>query len=311
MVQRILAFSRKMEVERKPVDMVALVQETLPLIRAAVPASVTIELDLSARRRTIRADASEIHQVVMNLAANAGHAMKHRGGQLVIRLLEAPERSAVRLIVEDDGDGMTEETLERIYDPFFTTKGPGEGTGLGLAVVHGIVTSLGGEIDISSTPGAGTTASVLLPLDRIPATMPPKPDQPVADERRREHFLVVDDEVAVLRVSKAVLTRLGYEVTTTEDPTRALELLRTAGPRFDLLLTDHAMPNMTGLELIRAAREFLPDLPIIVATGHLEVGLEADLKSEGVRHILQKPYGGGDLARVVALALDDRHAPAR
>jgi CheY-like chemotaxis protein len=191
------------------------------------------------------------------------------------------------------------------------TKGPGEGTGLGLAVVHGIVTSLGGEIEISSTPGEGTTASVLLPLDRIPATMPPKPEQPVADERRREHFLVVDDEVAVLRVSKAVLTRLGYQVTTTEDPTRALELLRTAGVQFDLILTDHAMPSMTGLELIRAARELLPDLPIIVATGHLEVGLEADLKSEGVRHILQKPYAGGDLARVVASALEDRHAPAR
>jgi signal transduction histidine kinase/ActR/RegA family two-component response regulator len=311
MVQRILAFSRKMDVERKPVDMVALVQETLPLIRAAIPATVTIELDLSARRRTIRADASEMHQVVMNLAANAGHAMKHRGGKLVIRLLEAPERTALRLVVEDNGDGMTGAILERIYDPFFTTKGPGEGTGLGLAVVHGIVTSLGGEIEISSTPGEGTTASVLLPLDRIPATMPPKPEQPIADERRREHFLVVDDEVAVLRVSKAVLTRLGYQVTTTEDPTRALELLRTAGVQFDLILTDHAMPSMTGLELIRAAREILPDLPIIVATGHLEIGLEADLKTEGVRHILQKPYAGGDLARVVASALEDRHAPAR
>jgi len=311
MVQRILAFSRRMDVERKPVDMAALVQETLPLIRSAVPASVTIELDLSARRRTIKADASEMHQVLMNLTANAGHAMKHRGGTLVIRLVEAPEQSAVRLVVEDNGDSMPEAVLERIYEPFFTTKGPGEGTGLGLAVVHGIVTSLGGQIVIASTPGEGTSASVLLPLDRIPATMPPKPDQPSADERRREHVLVVDDEVTVLRVSKAVLARLGYEVTSVDDPTRALELLRTNGPQFDLLLTDHAMPNMTGLELVRAARELCPDVPIIVATGHLEIGLEADLKTEGVRHILQKPYGGGDLAKVVAAALEDRHVPAR
>ena len=311
LVQHILAFSRKVEVERKPVDMVALVQEALPLIRSAVPASVTIELDLSARRRTIRADASEIHQVVMNLAANAAHAMAHQGGTLVIRLVEAPERSAVRLVVEDSGDGMTEAILERIYEPFFTTKGPGEGTGLGLAVVHGIVTSLGGQIDIASTPGEGTTASVLLPLDRIVATMPPKAEQPSADERRREHVLVVDDEVTVLRVGKAVLTRLGYRVTTTEDPTRALELLRSNDPPFDLLLTDHAMPHMTGLELIRAARQLVPDLPIIVATGHLEVGLQEELKSEGVRHILQKPYGGGDLAKVVTSSLENRHAPAR
>jgi signal transduction histidine kinase/ActR/RegA family two-component response regulator len=310
MVQRILAFSRRLDVERKPVDLVALLQESLPLIRSAVPASVTIELDLSARRRTIKADASEMHQVVMNLVANAGQAMKHRGGTLVIRLVEAPEQSAVRLVVEDNGDGMSEAVLERVYEPFFTTKGPGEGTGLGLAVVHGIVTSLGGQIDISSTPDQGTSVSVLLPLDRIPATMPPKPEQPSADERRRVHVLVVDDEVAVLRVSKAVLTRLGYQVTTTEDPTGALELLRTTGPQFDLLLTDHAMPNMTGLELIRAVHDLVPDLPIIVATGHLEDGLEAELKSESVRHILQKPYGGSDLAKVVASALESRHAPA-
>jgi len=311
MIQRILAFSRKADVERRPVDMAALVRETLPLIRSTIPPSVTIELDLSARRRTIRADASEMHQVLTNLTANAGHAMKHRGGALVIRLVEAPEQSAVRLIVEDNGEGMTEATRDRVYEPFFTTKGPGEGTGLGLAVVHGIVTSLGGQIDISSAPGEGTTASVLLPLDRIPSTMPPKPAPLVADERRREHILVVDDEVTVLRVSKAVLARQGYQVTPVEDSTRALELLRTNGLQFDLLLTDHAMPNMTGLELIRAAREVLPDLPIIVATGHLEVGLEADLKSEGVLHILQKPYGGGDLAKVVASALEDRHVPAR
>ena len=311
MVQRILAFSRKMEVERKPVDMVALVQETLPLIRSAIPATVTIELDLSARRRTIKADTSEIHQVVMNLAANAGHAMKHRGGTLVIRLVEAPERSAVRLVVEDNGEGMTEAVLERVYEPFFTTKGPGEGTGLGLAVVHGIVTSLGGQIDISSTPGKGTTVSVLLPLDRIPVTMPPKSEQPAADERRGEHVLVVDDEATVLRVSKAVLARLGYQVTPIADPIQALELMRTSHPQFDLLITDHAMPHMTGLELVRAAHGLAPDLPIIVATGHLEVGLEADLKSEGVRHILQKPYGGGDLATAVASALEARHVPAR
>jgi signal transduction histidine kinase/ActR/RegA family two-component response regulator len=311
MVQRILAFSRKVDVARKPVDMVALIHETLPLIRSAVPASVTIELDLSARRRTIKADASEMHQVLMNLAANAGHAMKHRGGKLVIRLVEAPEQSAVKLVVEDTGDGMTEATLERVYEPFFTTKGPGEGTGLGLAVVHGIVTSLGGEIVITSVPGQGTMASVVLPLDRIPSTIPPKPEPSAADKRRREHVLVVDDEVTVLRVSKAVLARLGYEVTSVDDPTRALELLRTNDPQFDLLLTDHAMPNMTGLELVRAARELLPDLPIVVATGHLEIGLEEDLKSEAVRHILQKPYGGGDLAKIVAAALEDRHVAAR
>jgi signal transduction histidine kinase/ActR/RegA family two-component response regulator len=311
MVQRILAFSRKMEVERKPVDMVALVHETVPLIRSAVPASVTIELDLSARRRTIKADASEMHQVLMNLAANAGHAMKARGGKLVIRLREAPERSAVRLVVEDSGEGMTEAILDRVYEPFFTTKGPGEGTGLGLAVVHGIVASLGGQIDITSAPGEGTTVSILVPLDRIPLTLPPRPEQAAVELPRREHVLVVDDEAPVLRVSTAVLARLGYRVTSIEDPARALELLRTKDLQVDLLLTDHAMPHLSGLELARATRELLPDLPIIVATGHLEVGLEADLKSEGVRHILQKPYGAGDLARLVASALEDRHVSGR
>jgi CheY-like chemotaxis protein len=300
-----------MDVERRPVDMVALVHETVPLIRSAVPASVTIELDLSARRRTIKADASEMHQVLMNLAANAGHAMKAQGGKLVIRLREAPERSAVTLVVEDSGEGMTEAILDRVYEPFFTTKGPGEGTGLGLAVVHGIVASLGGQIDITSAPGEGTTVSILLPLDRIPLTLPPRPEQAAVELPRREHVLVVDDEAPVLRVSTAVLARLGYRVTSIEDPARALELLRTKALQVDLLLTDHAMPHLSGLELARATRELIPDLPIIVATGHLEVGLEADLKSEGVRHILQKPYGAGDLARLVASALEARHVSAR
>ena len=305
LVQRILAFSRQADVERRPVDMAALVQETLPLIRAGLPGSVTIELDLSARRRTIKADPTEMHQVLMNLATNAGHAMKHRGGKLVIRLLEARESSTVNLVVEDDGEGMTEATLSRAYDPFFTTKGPGEGTGLGLAMVHGIVMSLAGSIDITSAPGRGTRVSVLLPLDRIPSTTLPR-REPDSSVESRPHVLIVDDEVPVLRVVQAVLVRLGYEVTAIEDPVRARELLRTKEGEFDLLITDYSMPGMSGLELVRAARELKPDLPIIVATGYLEGGLEADLASEGIPHILQKPYGSRDLAHLVASVLQDR-----
>jgi signal transduction histidine kinase/ActR/RegA family two-component response regulator len=311
MVQRILAFSRKMDVERRPVDMVALVQETIPLIQAGLPASITIETDLKARRRTIKADPTEMHQVLMNLATNAAHAMKQRGGTLMIRLLEAPERSAVKLVVEDTGDGMTEATLERVYEPFFTTKGPGEGTGLGLAMVHGIVTSLEGQIEITSAPGAGTTVSVVLPLDRIPSTSFANTDPGMlVGETRQERVLLVDDEVSVLRIAQAVLLRLGYQVTSVDDPARALELLRTEEGAFDLLITDHSMPRMTGLELVRATRELKPDLPIIVATGYLEGGLEEDLASEGIRHILQKPYGTRDLAHIVDVVLQDNRVSA-
>jgi CheY-like chemotaxis protein len=252
-----------------------------------------------------------MHQVLMNLATNAAHAMKHRGGTLVIRLLEAPEQSAVKLVVEDTGDGMTEATLERVYEPFFTTKGPGEGTGLGLAMVHGIVTSLEGQIEITSAPGAGTTVSVVLPLDRIPSTSFANADPGLLmGETRQERVLLVDDEVSVLRIAQAVLIRLGYHVTSIDDPARALELLRTEEGGFDLLITDHSMPRMTGLELVRATRELKPDLPIIVATGYLEGGLEEDLASEGIRHILQKPYGTRDLAHIVDAVLQDNRVSA-
>ncbi len=239
------------------------------LIRATLPSTIEIQVDLSASSDLVEADATQIHQVLMNLCTNAEYAMRDQGGVLSLRLETEEEVAAdspaphlvlipgphLLLTVQDTGYGMSSEVLDRVFDPFFTTKGPGEGTGMGLAVVHGIIADHHGRITVTSTPGEGTTVSIVFPLLAAAATAATAIDAIETDAEHSSaaplkpgngHVLFVDDEVTLVELGKEVLEEFGYEVTTRTSSLEALEAFRAAPGRYDVLITDQTMPNLSG-----------------------------------------------------------------
>ncbi len=314
LVRQILAFSRRGELERTPLELAPLVKETLVLLRATLPANVAIARDIDARAGTVLADPGQIHQIVMNLCANAAYALEREGGGTITvrlgrRTLEAdtqagPAGDWVALEVTDDGPGMSAAVLERVFDPFFTTKGPGEGTGMGLAVVHGTAHGLGGTVRAESAPGQGARFTVLLPpapADAAPGQAPAAPQQ-----RGTERILYVDDEGAIADLAVQALGGLGYAVTACTAPREALALLEGAEPPFDLLVTDQAMPGCTGLELAATARRLRPGLPVILCTGFSRAASPEALRRHGVARMLLKPFTLPDLARAIRAVLEAR-----
>jgi signal transduction histidine kinase/ActR/RegA family two-component response regulator len=281
LVKRILAFSRRQEPHWTCVALQPVVDEVLKLLHATLPATIEIRTVFDADAPAVRADASQIHQVLMNLATNAAHAMSERGGVLEVRLeavtldadaaAVAPELRAgryVRLSVGDTGSGMDEATRERIFEPFYTTKAPGHGTGLGLSVVHGIVKSHDGAITVESQVGVGTTLHVYLPA--ADATMADAAAPAAADLRGHgEHVLYVDDEEAIVEVASRLLTDLGYRVTGATDAGRALADLQSRPYEFDVLVTDLAMPGLPGAELARQVRDIRPGIPVVLTSGYV------------------------------------------
>jgi len=327
LVKQILAFGRQSERELRPVLAQDVVHEATTFLRATLPATIDVQEHLDAEPCVIVADASQLNQVVLNLASNALHAMRDQGGVLEIGLeaCTVSEEEAgnlgdlapgpyVRLTVADTGHGMAPEVVERIYDPFFTTKSPGEGTGLGLSVVHGTVLSHGGFLSVDSTPGRGTRFTILFPRsDESVPTDDHDPGQIAGSER----VLFVDDEPQIVRLGHEMLGRLGYRVTTVSDPVRALELFRDTPEEWDLLVTDQTMPRQTGLELARACRALRPRLPVILTTGYSESVTPDKVLHEGIQVLIMKPYGGQELGRAVRTALDgartslERAGPSR
>lgn len=313
LVRRILTFTRAMEHERGVVDLGTLLVETERLLRTTLPANVTIMVRSTPDVRVV-AEAGELQQVLLNLATNAAHAMPNGGTlQLVACLMDTASDNDARsafgacervacLSVTDDGAGMDATTLARAFDPFFTTKGPGSGTGLGLAMVHGTVTALGGIVVPRSTPDRGTSMRVFLPAaenernDEI--ILAP---EPISAQRLR--VLVVDDDPAVLTSTLRLLTRLGYEPSGCTNPAEALALASQAGFSVDCLLTDYSMPGMSGLDLSRSVRALHPTLPIVLTTGFLEHDELSRTEESGVAHILPKPFSSAELQRVLALAI--------
>jgi len=256
-VKQILAFSRQAEQERKPLEISPIVKEALKLLRASLPATIEIRQNIGTDLGTVLADATQIHQVLMNLCTNAAHAMGERGGILEVNLANVELGSDftsrypdidpgpyLRLTVSDTGHGMHPSIMERIFDPFFTTKELGEGTGMGLAVVHGIVKGYGGTITVFSEPGEGSTFHIYLPLIDREVEPEARIGEPIPTGN--EHILFIDDERAIVDVGKQILERLGYDVVTITSSTAALELFRTQSDKFDLVITDMTMPNMTG-----------------------------------------------------------------
>ena len=318
LVDRILGFSRSGLGERLPVNVQVVIEETLELLAASLPAGVRLEKTLAAGDAAVIGDATHLQQVAMNLCTNALHAME-RGGVLSVALERVQlheQRSLargavapgayVRLDVSDTGSGIPPAVLERMFDPFFTTKGVGEGTGLGLSLVHGIVAELGGAIDVATTPGKGTKFEIWLPLTGEVG----KPVVEALAELPRGHgetVMIVDDEQPLLALASETLAGLGYQPVGFESSSAALQAFRAEPDRFDLILTDEAMPDLVGTELARQIRRIHPGVPIILMSGHGGAQLTQNAAAVGAQEVLHKPLQSRDLAESLARVLGAAH----
>jgi nitrogen-specific signal transduction histidine kinase/CheY-like chemotaxis protein len=316
LVKQILTFSRKREHESKPVKVSLLVKETLRLLGSALPATIEIRenVDASAMDATIMADPIQIHQVLMNLCTNAYHAMRAKGGVLSITLknvdIEPGAETAIadlgpgaylKLTVADTGHGIDEETRQRIFDPYFTTKGPLEGTGLGLATVYGIVKNLRGGIAVFSEPGEGAAFDVYFPRTKeIQAT---EVDIPVTPPTGKGLILLVDDEKPIVDMLKEMLESLGYEVAERYSSLDAIQAFKAHPESFDLVITDLTMPHLTGIDLAKEILKIRADTPMILCTGFSETIDENEAKLLGIRAFLMKPISLRDLAVAVSKIL--------
>ena len=316
LVAHILAFSRQGEMARTPVNVAPIIKETLKMLRASLPATIEIRQTMGQDLGKILADPTQIHQVLMNLCTNAAHAMRESGGVLeiglaqvhlkdepILRTFALEPGSYLRLTVRDTGQGIDPVILDKIFDPFFTTKNRGEGTGLGLSVVHGIVTSHGGAVEVQSALGQGTSFVLYFPvLESVSETVTATVSDalPTGTER----VLFVDDEIALIELGARILVYLGYQVTTRTSSVEALELFRDQPDNFDLVITDYTMPNMTGGELAKHILAIRPGMPIVLCTGFSEVFTEEKAEALGIQGYVMKPISIHDLARICRSVLD-------
>jgi len=318
LVRQILTFSRQREQERQPVRVALIVKEALKLLRASLPSTVEFRHRIEAEEEVVLADPTQIHQILMNLCTNAGHAMRETGGTLTVELSAtrvddvAPGNglelgSYVRLTVSDTGHGMPTDVLERIFEPYFTTKDreTGEGTGLGLAVVHGIVEACDGTIAVESELGQGTTFYVLLPLVKEVESATAEGRSPLPSGTGR--ILVVDDEPEMARMVEQMLVRLGYDVLSRTSSMDALDAFAAQPDSFDLVVTDMTMPAMTGVDLSKKLMAIRPEVPIIICTGFSELIDEHKAQALGIRALLMKPVNHRVLAEAVRRSLDSDH----
>ena len=317
LVQQILAFSRQQEQKVKPLKVDSIVKEALKLMRASFPSTIEIALDIADDCGPVMADPTNVYQIIMNLCTNSYHAMEKTGGRLGVTLSRVEQiaedvvgigREAgpyLCLKVEDTGHGMEKEVLERIFDPYYTTKDKGKGTGLGLAVVHGIVHGYGGAIRVQSEIDAGTVFQVYLPM--IETEAPLQITESASDlPKGHEKILVVDDEEPIIKVIEKMLGQLGYVVTSYTSSSEALLAFRRNPEAFDLVITDMTMPRMTGDEMAVKMMKVRHDIPVILCTGHSEKITEEDVLALGIRGFLQKPIQRRNLAEKIRKVLDER-----
>ncbi|NML46202.1 response regulator [Ramlibacter sp. G-1-2-2] len=316
LVQRILAFSRSGLGDKLPVHVESAVAEALDLLEGAPPPGLRLARELHADDAAIVGDPAQVHQVVMNLVTNAIQA-SHAPGTVAVRLaplmLEAPRQCTsgelaagryLELLVADEGAGMAPQEVERIFDPFYTTKDVGVGTGLGLSLVHGIVAELHGAIDVRSEPGRGSSFTVLLPWSgETTQRTESDPGDAALPRGEGERILLVDDEAPLVALGEETLAALGYEPVGFTSSVAALQALENAPAQFDALLSDEAMPRLTGTELAAAARRLRPDLPVLLMTGYLGPALAARAQAAGVQEVLAKPLVAADIARALARIL--------
>jgi PAS domain S-box-containing protein len=322
LVERILAFSRSGMGRRVPFHIQSAVEEALDLLQASVPTRIRLVRQLEAGDARVIGDATGVHQIVMNLCTNAMQAIEGSGTITIGLEREKVERSRqlqsgtlgvgdyVRLSVADTGSGIDPHVLDLVFDPFFTTKPVGEGTGLGLSLVHGIVTELGGAIDVTTKPGAGACFRVYLPysgeIERRPA--------PAARELERgngETVLLVDDEPALVSLNEELLAELGYEPVGFTSSLDALRAFRAQPDRFDVVFTDETMPDMVGTEFARAVMDLRADIPVVLMSGYSGPKLARRAEEVGIREVLKKPLRLEDVAGALAAILTGPHSTAR
>jgi PAS domain S-box-containing protein len=302
LVKQILYFGHKGPDKRSPIKLQPVINDVLRLLRSTLPASIEIRQLLYASCGPTMADPTQIHQIIINLCTNAHHAMEGAGGTIEVRLDEvdisadnAKEHNELelgkylRMTVEDTGEGMDSSVLERIFDPYFTTKEQDKGTGLGLSIAHGIAKHCGGDIEVESEPGKGSSFHVYLPRTAEICHIEHDKPTPVSLQKGDEHILLVDDEESIVGVEKLVLKALGYRITNSTSSPDAVELFRKHPEEFDLVITDQSMPKMTGLELAKNMIRIRPDIPIILRTGLVNSDLEKKAKEIGIRKVLGKP----------------------
>ncbi|MCP4746344.1 MAG: PAS domain S-box protein [Desulfobacteraceae bacterium] len=318
LIRHILTFSRKNDEKNKPIEIQLVVKEALKLLRASIPSSIEFRQFIESKPSVVHTTATHIHQVVMNLCTNAAQAMQKTGGELMVMLKNmelTPEQCQSRynvtpgpyaaITVKDTGHGMETQALERAFEPYFTTKAPKGGTGLGLAVVHGIVQNMNGLIQIESIIGKGTTVNVFLP--RLTNMVENKESSLVEPPRGKEKILIVDDELFILEIMKELLVTLGYEVDTFESGQQALDQLRKNPDKYDLLIADQAMPKMTGYQLVDHVRRIQPDLPVILCTGLGIDEMDEAFKAAKILAVLHKPIQYEQLAFTVRKVLDSKN----
>jgi len=316
LVKQILTFSRQTERERIPLVLNSIIKEAIKMLRSSLPSTVEIRQNIESGVRPVLADPTQIHQIMLNLCTNAAHAMREKGGVLDVGLIDVdlnpadtahiPDLEAgqyAKLTVSDTGIGMESSVKERIFDPYFTTKEKGEGTGLGLSVVHGIVKSYNGVILVDSEPGKGTTFQVFLP--QIKGRISSKPANAVQYSGGDERVLLIDDERSMLKAMQRMLERLGYTVDARMNAVEALEIFRADPGKFDLIITDYTMPEVTGEDLAKAVMGIRPDIPVILCTGYSDKIDEEKSKMIGIRAFVMKPIVMGEMAETIRKVLED------
>ncbi|MEK6201970.1 MAG: PAS domain S-box protein, partial [Desulfobulbaceae bacterium] len=319
LVKQILTFSRRGEQQLQPLSVQLVVIEALKLLRASIPSTIAFKQEIDKNCGLVLADPTQIHQVIMNLCTNAYHAMRETGGVLsvslatveigpndlqhTIKLLPGPY---VCLEVTDTGHGMEASVADRIFEPYFTTKDPGEGTGLGLSLVHGIVKDIGGTITVSSKVGVGSTFRIYLPgiETKISEEEPLSADSIPAIPVGTEHVLVVDDEQTILTMEKLILESLGYRVSSFSSSTEALQAFEADPQHFDLVISDVTMPIMNGAQLAKKMLVARPDIPILFCTGYSDILNEQEAMALGAKGFIGKPIIRESLALTIRKILD-------
>ncbi len=322
MILQILTFSRKTKEERKRVLFGEIIEEAVKFLRSTLPTTIDISLSIEEKLGPIKANPTQLHQVIMNISTNAAHAMREKGGELKIELTEinhypGGSGSAIaslapgkyqHLVISDTGHGMSPEILKRIFEPYFTAKKLGEGTGMGLAVVHGIVKGHGGEITVDSKPGKGTTFHIFLPVN-------PKNENPEQEQKEEqvppvqlgnERILFVEDEQMLRELGQKMLDKLGYRVTAAANGTEALEYFQKSPNPFDLVITDMAMPRMTGLQLAKKCKEIKPGIPVILCTGFSDQVDGENFEAQGIDAFAMKPLRIQEIAKIIKRVLEPK-----
>jgi len=318
LVDKILKFGRKADPGFENIDIAEVIGESLELLRAALPANVELKSEIDPYAGIVRAAGNQLHQVLLNLAANSADAMRKGGGTLRITVdrlqVDASQAAKLklgaagpfaRIVVRDSGPGMDEETLQRMYDPFFTTKDVGAGTGLGLSIVHGILAAHNAGVLVSSKIGSGTTFEIFLPISTAPTPTIAEPTTAGAVPTGSERVLLVDDTERLAELGRKHLQALGYEVLIATSGAQALEVFASADPPIEAVVTDYRMPGLTGLELTEKLKQIRPEIAVLMMTGYGQLLDPAEAHAVGIHEVLNKPYARADLARALRRALAD------